>query len=206
MVTWAEAGEVIKAIAPVFTAGAAIAATIIGYKGLTKWQAEMLGKRKTELAEEALASFYQFKDIMSSIRSPMASTDEGRSRRAGENETPQMKTKLDQRFTTLERYNQNIEFFATLNARRYRMKALFGPASDQAFKLKDEAIGQVISAAQMLLRRTAQEWQSYDPQLTNEWERAVWETGTVNDPVTIKIDEAIKLIEQLCSPILEGKA
>jgi hypothetical protein len=39
-------GEVIRAVAPVFTAGAACFGAYIGYRGLEKWRAETIGKRK----------------------------------------------------------------------------------------------------------------------------------------------------------------
>ena len=131
MSMWTEAGEIIKAVAPIFTASAAVAATIIGYKGLTKWQTELLGKRKVELAEEVLADFYQLRDTMRAFRSPFGMTGEGAYRKGADNETPSEKEKLDARFATIERYNHHIEFFAKLNAKRYRMRALFGDAVDQ---------------------------------------------------------------------------
>ena len=55
---WASVGEVVKVLAPVATAGAAWFAAIIAYRGLNKWRAETIGKRKAELAEQALVAFY----------------------------------------------------------------------------------------------------------------------------------------------------
>lgn len=202
---WTEAGEIIKAVAPIFTASAAVAATVIGYKGLTKWQTELLGKRKVELAEEVLSGFYQMRDIMSAIRSPGGFVGEGESRKAAENEAPEMKIKLDQQFVTIERYNRHIEFFAGLQAKRYRMRALFGPAAEQAFVLINEAIAKVITAARMRGMRVAQQWTTLDPKLSIELDHAVWEAGGENDIVSAKINEAVKLIESVCRPILEGK-
>ncbi len=52
---WVDVAEAVKAIAPVFTAGAACFGAYIGYRGLERWRAETIGKRKAELAEEVLA-------------------------------------------------------------------------------------------------------------------------------------------------------
>ncbi len=204
---WTEAGEIIKAVAPVFTASAAVAAVLIGYKGLTKWQVEMLGKRKSELAEEVLSGFYQMRDIMSSIRSPNGYTGEGESRKCAANETPEMKAKLDQHFVTIERYKQHIEFFSTFRSKRYRMRALFGPSAEKAFTLMDEAVSSVITASRMLMMRVGPQLTQLDPKLSSKWDYAVWETGGENDLVAVKINEAVKLIEDVCRPILvlDGK-
>jgi hypothetical protein len=35
----------------------------IGYRGLTKWREERIGKRRVELAEDVLADFYQARDM-----------------------------------------------------------------------------------------------------------------------------------------------
>jgi hypothetical protein len=39
-------------------------------RGLGKWHVETVGKRRTELAEDVLSSFYQMRDIIGEIRSP----------------------------------------------------------------------------------------------------------------------------------------
>ena len=62
--SWEVVGEMIKAVAPVFTAGAACSGAYIAYRGLTKWHAETVGKRRVELAEDVLADFYQARDII----------------------------------------------------------------------------------------------------------------------------------------------
>jgi hypothetical protein len=147
-----EIGEFVKAVAPAATAAAAATATWIGYKGLTKWQTELLGKRKTELAEEALADFYQMQDIMRAVRSPVGWWGaEGLTRKAGTNESPEQKHKLDQAFSTIERYNKHSEFHAEFRAKRYRMRALFGASADEAYLRMNEAVGTVLGAAQMLM-------------------------------------------------------
>ncbi len=67
---WAVFGEVVKVLGSVATAGAAWFAATIAYRGLNKWRAETIGKRKAELAEEVIADFYEARDIIIAARSP----------------------------------------------------------------------------------------------------------------------------------------
>ena len=76
--TWTEIGEVIKAVSPAITEITAMVAAVIGIKGLNKWQ--MIGRRRSEIAEDVLAGFYEARDRVSAIRSPagFANESEGR--------------------------------------------------------------------------------------------------------------------------------
>jgi hypothetical protein len=68
--TWADVGEVFKAIGAIATGGAALWGALIAFRGLSKWQDETLGKRKTEIAEQVLSGFYQMRDVIRGVRSP----------------------------------------------------------------------------------------------------------------------------------------
>ena len=56
--------ELAKAIPSVVTAVTAVVGVAIAARGLNKWRAEAIGKRKADLAEEVLADFYQARDII----------------------------------------------------------------------------------------------------------------------------------------------
>ena len=47
-----------------FTAVAACFGVYLGFQGLEKWRDETIGKRKTELAEQALVAFYEARDVL----------------------------------------------------------------------------------------------------------------------------------------------
>jgi hypothetical protein len=124
--SWADVGEVIKAVAPAFTAGAACTGAYIAYRGLTKWQDETIGKRRIELAEDVLADFYQARDIIKAARSPFGFSHEGLSRKKGENETEEDARILNSYFAVTERLMSKADFFAEMWARRYRFSFVFG--------------------------------------------------------------------------------
>ncbi len=70
----------VKAIPSVVTAITAIVGVVIAARGLNKWRAETIGKRKAELAQEVLADFYQARDIIDVARSPGGFGHEGDTR------------------------------------------------------------------------------------------------------------------------------
>ena len=66
--TWADLGEFVKAVAPAFTAGAACFAAWIAYKGLTRWQTEVLGRRRMALFGPKVAEpFDEIEQTLSKI-------------------------------------------------------------------------------------------------------------------------------------------
>ena len=118
---WASVGEVVKVLAPVATAGAAWFAAIIAYRGLNKWRAETIGKRKAELAEDVLADFYEAKGTILDARRPGSTlADEGNSRPKLEDETPEETKRYNNAFRVIERLSEKREFFAGWQARKYR--------------------------------------------------------------------------------------
>ena len=78
--TWVDIGEALKAIGAVLTGCAALWGAFIAFRGLTKWQDETLGKRKTEVAEQVLSGFYQVRDVIDAVRPPAVWTGEAERR------------------------------------------------------------------------------------------------------------------------------
>ena len=76
--------EWISALANLMTGLAAVVAGWAGVRGLDAWRAELVGQRKTELAEEVLAGFYRVRDILTWARFPASDdNDDGEDDRPG---------------------------------------------------------------------------------------------------------------------------
>jgi len=73
--------------------------------GVGAWKREFIGKRKIELAEEVLATFFEVKDNISFIRNPFASNDEGSSRKREQHEFPEEAALLDRGIVALQRFH-----------------------------------------------------------------------------------------------------
>ena len=199
---WTELGEIIKAVAPAITATAAAIGAYVGVKGINKWQAEAIGKKKIDLAEDVLAAFYDARDRIKFIRAVEGYAHEGEERKAPEGESNFQKRERDAAFVPLARYENHRQFFSELMAKRYRLRAQIGPRVDQPFNELQSVISKILTAARMLMRTAGARTESSEP-LRKEWLAAIYEMD--NDPISTRIDAAISDLEKVCQPILEGK-
>ena len=196
---WETFGNVIKAVAPVFTAGAACSGAYIAYRGLTKWHAETLGKRRIELAEEVLADFYQARDIIKAARSPFSYSHEGQSRHRGENETEEDTRLLNSYFAPTERLVSKADFFAEAWARRYSFTAVFGSEAAGAYDDLFEVRNEIIVSVRSLISAHGH---PVSPTDRTRWENTIW-AGAADDPIPTRIDRVIDAIEAICRPAIQ---
>ena len=192
-------GNVIKVVAPVFTAAAACSGAYIAYRGLTKWHQETIGKRRIELAEEVLADFYQARDIIKAARSPFSYSHEGQSRRRGENETEEDTRLLNSYFAPTERFASKADFFAEAWARRYRFTAFFGPEAARAYDDLFEVRNEIIAAVRSLISAHRHQ---VSPTERARWEDTIW-AGAEDDLIPARIDRVIDAIEATCRPAIQ---
>lgn len=61
--------------------------SFVAVSGLTAWRRQLVGKRKGEIAEQALVSFYKARDVFKWARTPAVLTGEGESRKPAEEPT-----------------------------------------------------------------------------------------------------------------------
>ena len=114
---WIEAAKVLP---NAITAITAIVGVIIASRGLNRWRLEAIGKRRAELAEDVLADFYEARDAIQAARSPLSSGDEGDTRIKAPDEFEADTRTLNAYYAVAERLAKKAEFFAKLNAKRYR--------------------------------------------------------------------------------------
>jgi hypothetical protein len=162
-------------------------------------------KRKTELAEEILAEFYQARDIIGAARSPFGYSHEGLSRQKGENETPEDTRILNLYFAVSERLASKAEFFTAAWARRYQFSAVFGSETartyDDLFEIRNEIIvtvGSLISAHGHRLSAT-------DQASKEQWENTIW-SGSEDDPIPARLNQIIESVEAACRPVIQEVA
>jgi hypothetical protein len=118
--------------------------------GVGAWKREFIGKRKIELAEEVLATFFELKDEIAYIRNPFSNTEEGKSRERGESELPEASKLLDRGFIVFERYNKRKEIFIKFSTLKYRFMAAFGHETEKLFNDCDAILNSIFVSARML--------------------------------------------------------
>ncbi|MCX4186663.1 hypothetical protein [Methylophaga sp. OBS4] len=139
-----------ESIATIGQAIAIIAACWAIVSGVGAWKREFIGKRRIELAEEVLATFFEIKDVIAAIRNPFSSSDEGSSRKKGENETEQEADLLDRGYIVFERFEGRKEAFVRFNTLKYKFMAAFGAETEDIFIESNRILNSIFSSARQL--------------------------------------------------------
>ncbi|GAB0111866.1 hypothetical protein PA7559_31360 [Pseudoalteromonas distincta] len=142
--------EAMESIALIGQAVAVIAACWAIISGVGAWKREFIGKRRIELAEEVLASFFEIKDVIATIRNPFSSGDEGKSRKKGEHETKDESELLDRGYIVFERYESRKEAFVRFNTLQYKFMATFGPETEDIFIDCNRILNSIFVSARQL--------------------------------------------------------
>jgi len=167
-------------------------------RGLGTWRSELVGRRKTELAEEILAQFYRARDVLTWARTPLRRDEHGGADGAT---GPSRNQALS---APIERIIEESELFSQLHANRYRFIAYFGEDAASAFEAIRSVHAEVVTAAGGLVR---DEGNSAD-QEEEAAQRGRWE-GTIgwglhkDDPIPERVDAAVRKIEQICLPLIQ---
>ncbi|HXT40143.1 MAG TPA: hypothetical protein VN887_08975 [Candidatus Angelobacter sp.] len=198
--------ELVKTLPSVVTAITAIIGVKIGAHGLKKWREETIGKRKTELAEDVLSGFYQIRDIVRAIRSPMSFSGESKDRPKEEHESEVESRLKDSYYVTIARYDEHGKAIADLMTKQYRMKAMFGAEAVEPFIQLHRILSEIIVAARMLITTDDRERSGNSPTVVDQcrkWEAVIWWGAEEKDALEKKLDSAILEMERVCRPILE---
>jgi len=178
--------------------------------GIDSWRREHVGKRQMELAEEALALFYEAEDAINHIRHPMSFSTETEHIERGEQETESQFQARKNASVVFHRYNEHQELFNKIHAMRYRFMAQIGKAEAEPFDELRKILNEIILSARMLARlwsrdhfRTDEQWERHHEEIARH--EAVFWGGASEDAVVIKVKSAISKIERSCRDIISEK-
>jgi hypothetical protein len=179
--------------------------------GLRKWRIEQIGKRQCELAEEALALSYEAQGVFDFIRSPIGFAGEGSTRKRSEGETEAEQKVLDQEFVSIERINNQADFFSRVQKLRPRFKALFGTEATEPLDEILKVRGDVILAARMLSHYAvdnihASREERADSRANREKQQDVkWKGSSTPDLIDQRLSIARQKLETRISPLLKSR-
>ena len=137
-------------LATIVQAVAVISACWAIISGVGAWKREFIGKRKIELAEQTLATFFEVKDAIAFIRSPWSTVKEGNSRQRSEHELPEVSQMLDRGYVVVERHDSKKDIFVRFNTLKYKFMASFGLNTENIFVETNRTLNSIFSAANML--------------------------------------------------------
>lgn len=187
-----------------------IVATWVAIYGIDAWRREHRGRRQIELAEEALACFYEASDAIKHIRHPMAFGSEYKDveRQPGEADAAfDARTNASIVFV---RYAKHKELFSRLYAMRYRFMAQVGPEKAKPFQELHEILVSIQVAASSLARlwprdRFLDEAARENHQkLVDKHEAVFWEGLAEDDPINPRLERLIREMEETCRGVIAG--
>ena len=184
------------------------AAGVFALLGFNEWRRQLIGKRKVELAEQALISCYEVRDVFRWTRSRGIFRGEGDSREPTGSESDAVKRKRDAYFVPIERMTREKELFAKLNAHRYAFGAYFGTDAMKPFENIVALRQDILVSAQILMDMATDDdgdIRSGDDSTMDLRNTLGCGTRKRPDEIDDKLEAAISEIERLCKPILQVK-
>ena len=160
-------------------------------------------KRRSEFAEEVLADFYQAREIIRGARSPATFADEGSTRTKADWETEDDARLLNAYFATTERLLSKGEFFAQLQARRYRFIAIFGREASQPYDELFKVRSEIMIAVRMLVSTHRQQDQESQQRSRERWEYTIWDSQANDDSINARLNGVIESVEKICRPVIQ---
>ncbi len=200
-----ELASIIQAVAIVSACWAIIS-------GVGAWKREFIGKRKIELAEETLATFFEIKDAISFIRNPWSSGSEGNTRKHADNETETETKLLDRGHIVFERYESKKDIFVRFNTLKYKFMAVFGTETESIFKDTNQILNSIFASANMLATHYWQrqgrvqmeddEFQKHLDEMHSH-EGIFWDRYNENDEIRNRLATTQQLLEKVTKPCFE---
>ncbi|EGV42876.1 hypothetical protein BZARG_2062 [Bizionia argentinensis JUB59] len=172
--------------------------------GINSWRRETKWKRKYELAEEILASLYESQQDIRSIRSPIGLQNEGNSRKAQDNETPEQTRIYNQAYSVRERFKNNSAALIKLHSLKYRFMALFGKEYEEHFNQFSKTVNSIFFAAEQIAFLNLGEYgddKEFKLKILEDNNQIIYASilNKNEDKVEIDIQNAVDAIEAICA-------
>ncbi|MGX5174279.1 hypothetical protein ACUR5C_09690 [Aliikangiella sp. IMCC44653] len=204
--------EVMESLALIGQAVAIVAACWAIISGVGAWKREFIGKRRIELAEEILASFFEIKDAISYIRNPFSSGEEGKTRKKGENESKEEEELLDRGYIVFERYESRKDAFVKFNTLKYKFMASFGQESEEIFIECNRTLNSIFISARQLathywqrqgkVKMKDDEFQRHLAEM-HRHEGVFWDRMDDDDEIRNKLEVLQQKLDDLTKPCFE---
>ena len=202
-------GTCVQVIAVILQAGSVIAACVTIILGVGAWKREFIGKRQIELAEQLLAKFFEVSDAIAFVRNPSESSEEGKSRKRGDTESPEDRERLDRGYIVTERYQKRETIFADFNTLKYRCMATFGAETENIFIETDKVVNSIFVSARLLATRywlrqgtvpMAEDERQKHLKEMDRHEDIFWDTGAEEDEIRRQLRGIQESLEQAIAP------
>lgn len=170
----------------------------IAWRGLRTWRHEVIGRRQTEVAEEALGAFLNVWNALDEARSPHGHAGEGASR-PGRDQEPdgQARDQKDAFYVPIERLQRYKEAFKALEMITPKAMIYFGDDVLAPIKEIKDVFNLHYSAFNLI--------ETFDNHSNNlnkdkeKWKRTIFSTGE-HDEIGAQLAKALSRMEQILRP------
>jgi hypothetical protein len=176
------------------TALAALVASLAALRGLGTWRSELVGRRKAELAEDVLAQFYRARGVFTWARTRAI-------RKPGQDGGDSTASRTHALSAPIERITDESKLFSALQAGRHRFIAYFGERAAEPFEAIQAVHAGVIAAAGDLIRDRNDVGAEHEAR-RHGWEDSIGWGETQHDRIAVRVDEAVRRIEDICLPLI----
>jgi len=180
--------------------------------GVGAWKREFIGRRKIELAEEVLATFFEVKDAVAYIRNPFSGGQEGKTRKSSADESQEESELLNRGYIVYERYNDKKDTFTKFSTLKYRFMASFGSGTESIFTDTSKILNSIFLSAQMLVTHYWQkqglhqmdegEWKNHLAEMQRH-EGVFWDRMNDEDKIRSKLSEIQKRLDDITKSSFE---
>lgn len=191
---------------------ATFVAILTAIYGINAWRREHMGKRRIELAEDALAAFYEASDAVSAIRHPMSFSSETDALERHHSESEELFEARKRASVAFVRYNERSELFGRLHAMRYRFMAQIGKSEAEPFLEIRQVVNEVMVSARLLSRLWAREhFRTVEQQtahfaMVEKHEAVIWAGLAEDDQIERRVNDIVERFEVICRRTIEGTA
>ena len=163
-----------------------------------------LERKQQDLAEEVLSGFYQMRDVIRAVRSPMSWRGEAKERAPHPGENADEARLRDAYYAPNARLKEHRQTINDLLARKYRVAAWFGPEASAPFEGLRDIIMDIRIAADQLVEHVGDDTPPSDPGL-REMIGTIWRGASKPDAIDARLDGVIGQIERITRPVLSQK-
>ena len=187
-----------------------ISASIVAVYGINSWRREARWKRKYELSEMVLTSFYEAQQSLRIMRFPSNATNEGKTRNKLDKETLEESRINDTAYVVFERYEKNKQIFEKIRFLKFQFIALFGKQHERIFNEFLALVNQVLNASQRIaelhIKDTGLSIEEKDKELLS-CVAILYASCSSNriDPIDQQVNILISEIEGVCGKIIRRK-
>ena len=193
-----KAPAAISALRDLIVAGAAISTATVGWKALNKWRDETVGKRRLEVAEDTLAAFYQAQEVIYDARAPMIWASEMIKEEGVPDEVAR-----NSAYGPIRRLRQSFDHIRDLRMKRHRFAALFGREKTKPWDEIEGVLNEIRAASDAILDLRGEHIPASDSLAKfYQEQRRILARQNNGDPITSRVDAAVKEIETICRPII----